>query len=393
MSATMRPLYMAAVFSMSTALSLSALLYPATSLAAPPSTSVSVPAHKPDIDKTDTRKTDEKTSTASKLTSKNDIAASPDKAVDAKTSEKEIADKTAEAKPEKKSVTKGSYEKSYVGNMQIYTAAYEDTLIDIARRNNLGFVEMRSANPFIDPWIPGAGTKITIPSRHILPDAKKEGVVINLPEMRIYYFPKDGSAPITHPIGVGRVGLETPTGSTKVLRKTIGPTWRPTARMRKEDPNLPEAIKAGSSNPLGTHAMYLGWPSYAIHGTNKPFGIGRRVSSGCIRLYPEDIVTLFDEVQVSDPVTVVNQPIKAGWIDDILYIEVHADLDQSNAIEESGGFPTYDVKKEDLALIRNLIKEENVNVDWFQIREAIRRRQGYPIPIAVKHSEDKKSDI
>lgn len=280
------------------------------------------------------------------------------------------------------------YAKSYVGDMITKKAAYEDTLIDIARVNNLGFVEMRAANPNLDPWIPGEGATIVIPARHLLPDADKSGIVINLPEMRLFFFPADGSEPVTHPIGVGRIGLETPTGSTQVMRKKVGPTWYPTQRMRDEDPSLPEYIKPGSNNPLGTHALYLGWPSYALHGTNKPYGIGRRVSSGCIRLLPEDIVTLFDKVEVGTKVEVVNQPVKAGWIDDVLYVEAHPNLEQSNAMEENGGMPSYELSKDELALVLKVAGEYQSLINWEQLREVVRRRQGYPVAIALRESKE-----
>lgn len=289
---------------------------------------------------------------------------------------------TASVKPQVK-----PYIKPYVGDMFTHEAVFEDTLIDLARLNNLGFVEIRAANPFLDPWIPGAKAKIVVPSRHLLPDTAKKGIVINLPEMRLYFFPKDGSKPITHPIGVGRIGLETPLGKTQVMRKKVGPTWYPTQRMRDEDPTLPEFIKPGSSNPLGTHALYLGWPAYAVHGTNKPFGIGRRVSSGCIRLFPEDIVTLFDKVEEGTDVEVVNQPVKAAWIEDILYVEAHPNLDQSNMIEENGGFPTYEFSKEEMDIILKVAGEDQEVINWEQLREVIRRRQGFPVAVGIRETQ------
>ena len=209
------------------------------------------------------------------------------------------------------------YDKDYFGETEIYKAAFEDTLIHLARNNGLGFVELRAANPTLDPWIPGAGARITLPKKHLLPDAPRKGLVINLSEMRIYYFKNPGEQPLTYPISIGREGLQTPKGTTSIVRKKEGPTWRPTARMREEDPELPASVPPGPDNPLGTHAMYLGWSQYLIHGTNKPFGIGRRVSSGCMRMYPEDIVKLFPMVPVGTKVTVVDQPVKVGWIDEI----------------------------------------------------------------------------
>ena len=188
-----------------------------------------------------------------------------------------------------------AYDENYIGDMETYTAVYEDTLVHLARKNDLGFVEMRAANPNLDPWIPGEGAEVILPKRHLLPETEREGIVINLPEMRIYAYLNGDSAPYTYPIGVGREGLGTPTGQTSIVRKKEGPIWHPTERMREEDPELAASVLPGPDNPMGTHALYLGWPTYAMHGTNRPFGIGRRVSSGCIRLYPEDIAMLVND--------------------------------------------------------------------------------------------------
>jgi L,D-transpeptidase ErfK/SrfK len=136
-----------------------------------------------------------------------------------------------------------TYDKDYVGETKIHRAVFEDTLVHLARNNGLGFVEIRAANPNLDPWIPGAGAKVVIPAQHILPDAPRQGVVINLPEMRLYYFPSNGGAPVSYSIGVGREGLNTPVGATAVNRKVHGPTWTPTPRMRKEKPELPISVK------------------------------------------------------------------------------------------------------------------------------------------------------
>ena len=156
---------------------------------------------------------------------------------------------------------KSSYDLPYVGDMKIHKTVFEDTFIQIARDNNIGFNELRSANPFIDPWLPGADVELTLPTRHLLPDVPHEGIVINLPEMRLYYFKDKGQPPITHPLGVGREGLSTPTGTTQVVRKIDGPTWRPTARMREENPELPSSVPPGPENngpPLGVAAVYGG---------------------------------------------------------------------------------------------------------------------------------------
>ena len=167
-----------------------------------------------------------------------------------------------------------------------YRAAYQDTLPELARKFGLGYVEMVAANPGTDPWLPGEGTDIVLPTVHLMPDARPEGIIINLADMRLYFFEKPDAPPRSYPIGIGRDGLTTPTGTTEIVRKTKDPIWHPTERMRSENPELPEAVPPGPDNPMGARAMYMGWPLYAIHGTNKPWGVGRRVSSGCIRMIP-----------------------------------------------------------------------------------------------------------
>jgi len=275
-----------------------------------------------------------------------------------------------------------TYDKPYVGEMKEISAKYEDTFVHLSRDYNLGYIEMRAANPYVDPWVPGANRKLILPTRHLLPDAPRKGVIINLPEMRLYYFPKNGDAPITHPIGVGREGLDTPTGVTKITRKKDGPTWRPTPRMRKEDPTLPVSVPPGPENPLGTHALYLGWPQFLIHGTNKPYGIGRRISSGCIRMYPEDITTVFGQVPVGTAVQVVDQPLKFAWIDNRLYLEANATLQQSIQMEERGEVTRSEMTQVEEDLVTKYAGEWADKIRWAAVRTAIRERNGYPVEIA-----------
>jgi len=279
---------------------------------------------------------------------------------------------------------KGTYEGPSIGEMKIYTTKYEDTFVQIARDHNIGFVELRAANPDVDPWLPGADVKMTIPTFYLLPDAPRTAVVINLPEMRLYNFKPDGKPPKTYPIGIGREGLQTPRGQTHVRAKKEDPTWRPTARMRQEDPKLPAAVPPGVDNPMGNRVLYLGWPEYAIHGTNKPYGIGRRSSSGCIRMYPEDIVKIYPAVSVGATVTVVNQPVKAAWIGNDFYIEAHPTMEQANRMEIDGGLPTYDMSEEEMQHIMKMVGESAANLDWKLIRTSIRERRGYPIKVATR---------
>ncbi|SER29288.1 L,D-transpeptidase ErfK/SrfK [Nitrosomonas sp. Nm51] len=227
-----------------------------------------------------------------------------------------------------------------IGSIQVVTARHEDTLSDIARRFNLGYEEIVNANPDVDPWLPGAGTRIIIPTQFILPDAPREGIVINLAAMRLFYFPKaeDGKLQkvITHPVGIGRVQWKTPEGATRITVKDENPVWRPTSSIHREYAKngnpLPAAVPPGPDNPMGTHVLRLAWPAYAIHGTNKPPSIGLRGSFGCIRMYPEDIIGLFNEVAIGTPVRVVNQPRMVGWRGSQLYIQVYPVLedDQRN---------------------------------------------------------------
>ncbi|MBL8200809.1 MAG: L,D-transpeptidase family protein [Chromatiales bacterium] len=222
-----------------------------------------------------------------------------------------------------------------VGELQVIRARYEDTFIDIARAYDLGFDELVQANPDVDPWLPGAGTPVVLPTQFILPDAPRDGIVLNVGTKRIFYFPKPaaGEAPrvVTHPVGIGREGWATPIGTTKVVSKVKDPVWTVPASIRKEHAEagnpLPARVPAGPDNPLGAYALRLGFPSYLIHGTNKPSGIGMRVSHGCVQLFPEDIESLFSQVPVGTPVRIVNQPQLLGWRDGNLYLEAHPALE------------------------------------------------------------------
>ncbi len=285
------------------------------------------------------------------------------------------------------------YNKDYIGEQVTHRAAFEDTLIHLARNNGLGFIELRAANPGLDAWIPGAGEKIILPLRHLLPDAPRKGIVINLAEMRLYHFKNIGEAPKTYPISIGRDGLQTPKGATKISRKKAGPTWRPTKRMREEDPDLPLSVPPGPENPLGSHALYLGWPQYLIHGTNKPYGIGRRVSSGCMRMYPEDIVKLFPQVPVGTPVTVVDQPIKAGWIGSGFYVEISPNQAQTLQLEEEKEVESYQVTEDDVAFINKKAGIHKDDLNWEKIRKAVKNYNGYPIKVFDMNDRSVFSDV
>lgn len=277
-----------------------------------------------------------------------------------------------------------------VGHAETYTAVFEDTLVDIAPAHNLGYVELLAANPGVDPWLPGEGTEILLPKRHLLPSATQKGIVINLGDMRMYRFDDKGTFLGTHPLGIGREGLATPTGQTKVTRKKAGPTWTPTARMREEDPELPEVVPPGPDNPLGTHALYLDWPTYLIHGTSKPNGVGRRVSSGCIRMYPEDIKTVFNATPVGTEVTVVREPVKIQWVDGMLYVEAHPEEIQADEIEYEGEIKTYILPEMFLDRLQKKAGGAYNKINWERVQTIIRERRGIPVAVLDLEGEDTK---
>jgi L,D-transpeptidase ErfK/SrfK len=272
-----------------------------------------------------------------------------------------------------------------VGEVRIYRTVYEDTLLDVARANDLGFTEMVAANPGVDPWLPGEGTVVTLPTGHLLPDAPHTGIVINLGDQRLYVFRKPGEPPLTFPIGTGREGWDTPLGRTSIVRKEPKPTWIPGPAVRAEQPDLPAVVPPGPANPLGDYAFYLGFDGFLLHGTNRPWGVGRRVSHGCIRLYPEDIAFLFDKIRVGTPVLIVDQRVKAGWVDGVLYLEAHPEATQIAALEDTGVLgqaPIDPIDDETMELIRTTAGDAFAWIDWAKVKETLAGRPGLPVAIA-----------
>ena len=278
---------------------------------------------------------------------------------------------------------------SMVGVMETVQARHEDTLPDIARANGLGFREIKLANPGVDTWLPGQGTEIMLPTRYVLPGSPKVGIVLNIPEMRLYYYPPQdagqASEVITHPIGVGRQGWATPYLDTRIIQKKTRPSWYPPESIRKEhaemgDP-LPKRVPPGPKNPLGNYMMRLGMPEYIIHGTNKPFGIGMRVSHGCIRLYPENIKSLYRQVKLNTPVRIVNQPYKVGRLEDKIYLEAHPYLEED--AEQFEGNLTSVVE-----MLIDITGERGYQVDWDLVKTVIAESNGIPVEIGQVFAED-----
>ena len=222
-----------------------------------------------------------------------------------------------------------------VGALATVTAREEDTLIDIARRNGLGYHDIVRANPDVNVWVPGEGTEVVLPTRFVLPPGPRRGIVLNLAEYRLYYYPEpvegEPAYVMTYPISIGRMDWETPLGSTSVISKVTDPSWYPPQSVRDEHEAdgrpLPRVVPPGPDNPLGKYAMRLGLPGYLIHSTNRPAGVGMRVTHGCIRMFPEDIEYLFPNVDVNTPVRIINTPVKIGWFGDELVVEVHPVLE------------------------------------------------------------------
>ena len=267
-----------------------------------------------------------------------------------------------------------------VGRAQSYIARYEDTLLDVARRFGMGISEMQLANPGVNMWIPGEGTIIRLPMRFILPAAPRSGLVINVREMRVYYYPKGGAVVHTWPISIGRVGWETPLGETSIVRKAVRPSWTPPESIREEylerGETLPRVVRPGPDNPLGSHALYLGLPEYLIHGTNRPYSIGMRVSHGCVRMYPEHIVELYELADAGTPVTIVDQGVKAGWVGGELYMEVHPEADVPDA--ESRPSMADVVTSLSAAFPKG---DPSVAIDWPRVREVLAAANGVPVVV------------
>jgi L,D-transpeptidase ErfK/SrfK len=272
-----------------------------------------------------------------------------------------------------------------IGQMESITASRDETLLDIARRFDLGQNEILLANPKVDRWLPEENSVVVLPNRFILPNVERTGMVLNLPEMRLYYFPKPapGETPvvITHPVSVGRMDWETPLGKTSVVTKKKDPDWRPPQSLKDEaiaDGNepLPDIVKAGPDNPLGRYAMRLGIPGYLIHSTNKPYGVGMRVTHGCLRMYPEDIERLFEQIPVGTPVHLVNQPIKLGWLAGSLFVELHPPLE-----EDTDDYPNY--MQSVLDAIAEFTAPDEINLSGRTLWQAIEHQDG--IPVAVTH--------
>jgi L,D-transpeptidase ErfK/SrfK len=263
-----------------------------------------------------------------------------------------------------------------VGEPVAMKVTYEDRFSTLAIKYDLGFEEMRHANPDVDPWIPGEGARVVLPTQFMLPPGPRSGIVINLPEYRLYYYPKDSGTVMTFPIGIGRTGFQTPAATTKIVAKINNPSWYPTKAHRVEHAEmgdiLPTVVPPGPDNPLGDLAIQLTLPGYFLHGTNKPAGVGQRVSHGCVRLYPVDIHSLADAAPIGTEVRIIDAPLKVTWHEGALWMEAHPPLE---------GEP-------DMAKMTQIINAatngKKVKIDWTRAEEMARTSTGMPGPISIQ---------
>jgi L,D-transpeptidase ErfK/SrfK len=265
-----------------------------------------------------------------------------------------------------------SKDNTVIGMTKTYTIRGDESLIEIARKIGIGYNEITDANPKLDPFVPGDGVAATLPTAWVLPDMKSyDGIVINLSEMRLYYFPRKRKPHevMTFPIGIGSEGTQTPEGSFTIVEKMVNPKWIVPESIRQERPELPQVMPSGPDNPLGTHALRLSATSILIHGTNRPYAVGRKASHGCIRLYPEDIPKLFSVVSKKTRVTILRQPVKVGILNKRIYLEVHKDMDlEINFFDETIG----------------LLRKKNLyeNIDKEKMLVALKEKRGIPVDIS-----------
>ena len=270
----------------------------------------------------------------------------------------------------------------------------QDTLLDIARRYGLGYPEIIRANPGVDIWLPGEGREILLPTRHILPPAPHEGIVVNLPEHRLYYYPKPTREKkpvvITYPVSIGRMDWRSPLGQTRIIGKERHPSWYPPESIRKEhaargDP-LPKVVPPGPNSPLGEYKMRLavGDGTYEIHGTNNPVAVGLAVTHGCIRMYSEDVAALFALVPIGTKVWLINEPVKVAYMDGKLLMEVHPPVDgQGQTVK-----PDLQVMSQKL---RRALGHDTAAIHWDFASEALDAATGTPTVVGLQAHLDPAS--
>jgi L,D-transpeptidase ErfK/SrfK len=276
-------------------------------------------------------------------------------------------------------------DQALIGELAAVETRENDTLPDVARHFGLGYNDITAANNGISPWTPRANSRVLLPLQFILPDAPRKGIVLNVANMRMFYYPrKERGKVYTYPVGIGRDGWNTPMGTTSIAVKTPNPDWHVPPSIQREHAakghHLPSVVRSGPDNPLGYYAMRLAIGSYLIHGTNKPFGIGMQISHGCVQMYPEDIEVLFKKVPVGTPVRVIHDPYLAAWYNDNLYLEANEPLEKWLRSKKQ-------LKKQVSKEINRIAKQHKATVDWGKVDRVIDHADGVPTPVLVNSPE------
>lgn len=270
-----------------------------------------------------------------------------------------------------------------IGSAQYINAGMNDNVVTLAKQYDVGYNAMVKANPEIDMGRGfNLGTELHIPTQHLLPNQPRRGIVINLPEMRMYYYyPAGRNEVLTYPIGIGKIGKTIPITTTAVTRKMENPSWIPPQDIRefnlKQGIVLPKVMPPGPDNPLGPYAIYMRIPTYLIHSTIFPESVGKRASFGCIRMYESDIKSFFPAVDKGTPVAIINSPTKVGWQDNTLYLEAYEPL------EEHDG--AYDASLPGMVhMLTSVTKEQNTLIDWQAVAYVAKTRDGIPHDVGFR---------
>ncbi|MHC5224944.1 L,D-transpeptidase family protein [Ignatzschineria sp. LJL83] len=272
-----------------------------------------------------------------------------------------------------------------IGEIMYVTPIKHESLADLTIRYEMGYDELRWANPGINAWLLDDKTPFILPTQFILPEGKRSGIVSNIPEMRTYYFLKGTDKIYVYPVGVGRMDWKTPIGSWAITRKQENPPWYPPESIRKEHAEmgrgtLPRMVPAGPENPLGTRVLRLALPSYLLHGTNEQTGIGMRVTHGCMRFYPQHIEHLYEMVPTKTMVTFLNEPVKYGFLNNDLYMEVHPPLEEDELSVEG-------LREKALTQLEKFLKPyPNSIINYDIVNLAVRQQTGIPVNIGQKET-------
>ena len=266
-----------------------------------------------------------------------------------------------------------------IGELAVVESRENDTLPDIGRHFGLGYNDITAANKGVSAWTPRANSRVLLPLQFIVPDAPRKGIVLNVANMRMFYYPrKERNKVYTYPVGIGRDGWNTPMGMTSVAVKTPNPDWHVPPSILREHAakghRLPSVVRSGPDNPLGYFAMRLAIGSYLIHGTNKPFGIGMQISHGCVQLYPENIEVLFKKTPVGTPVRIIHDPYLVAWHENRLYLEANEPLEKWSRSKRQ-------LKKQVSKELTKIAKQHNATVDWGRVDRVIDRAEGIPTPV------------